>query len=201
MSKANWEENSVPIEGITQPVKLKPGQFITGRYELHAEYHQRRKGYKKRYPSPITLWRWLKTLEKMELLTIKSFSKFSIITMSNWHIEQTEKQKVNNDMNIRRTSGEHRESLINHSKEGGKHPPKEKDAFKDKADSQPCEKCGRPFIPEKHWHSVCNDCFQPRGTGGARPELLNKKCQGCGLEASNVVDGFCPFCEDEVPIQ
>jgi hypothetical protein len=201
MKKANWEANSVKMEGVVQPVKLKPGQFITGRYELHGAYHQWRKGYKKRKPAPYTLWRRLKTLERMQFLSIKSTNKFSIITMANWPKEQTQKQKVSNSVSNRRSSDEHRETLSNHSKEGGKPPPVEKEIIKDKADSRSCKECHRPFIPTKDWHTVCAGCYEPRGRTGARPELLNKKCQGCGLEASNVIDGFCPFCEDEVPIQ
>ena len=28
MSKANWETNSVKLEGVTQPVKLQPGSLL-----------------------------------------------------------------------------------------------------------------------------------------------------------------------------
>jgi len=98
LAKANWESNSIKMDGVTQPVKLKPGQFITGRDALHANYHQGRRGYKKRHPSAKTLWRWLKKLENMQLLSIKSTNKFSIITMANWPIEQADKQKVSNNV-------------------------------------------------------------------------------------------------------
>ena len=191
MSRANWEENSVKLDGVVEPVQLKPGQFITGRFELHGAYHQWRRGYKKRFPSARTTWRWLKVLEKMQFLTIKSKSKFSIITMANWPTEQLEKQKVSS----RCPADDHRETLSNHYKEGGKPPPKEK-SKKDKGDSRSCEGCLKPFIPRMAWHTFCDDCFKPGVKGGVRPQSY-PRCQGCGTESSSVIDGFCPFCESK----
>jgi len=196
MSRANWEENSVKMEGTVQPVKLKPGQFITGRYELHGAYHQWRKGYKKRSPSPYTLWRWLKTLQQMQFLSIKSTNKFSIITMANWPTEQLEKQKVNINMSNRRSSDEHRETLINHSKEGGKPLP----AYKEDLRTKECERCQRDFMPRIAWHTLCDYCYQPGARAEGRP-LNYPKCQDCGTESTSVIDGFCPFCEDKVAVQ
>jgi len=86
----------VPIDGIVEPVKVEPGQFITGRFELHADYHQRRRGYEKRFPSPRTVWRWLLSLRNMQNLTIKSSSKYSIISITNWHTYQENDQRVTN---------------------------------------------------------------------------------------------------------
>ena len=113
--KANHKTEYVPIEGIVEPIKINPGQFITGRYELHADYHQRRKGYKKRFPSPLTVWRWLHFLKNMQNLNIKSFSKYSIISINNWKPYQENEQQMNN----RRTSDEHKQEVlrINKNKE------------------------------------------------------------------------------------
>lgn len=193
MTRANWEENSVPLSGVIQPVKLNPGQFITGRYELHGQYHQWRKDYETLAPSPRTLWRWLHDLQNMGFLTIKSTNKYSIVTMVNWPCVSSKNEDLCPTDSQQVTTENNKERI---KKEGGKHPPKEKDTFKDKGDSRSCKACLRSFIPTKHWHTVCDDCYEPGGRTGARPEFLNKKCQGCGLEASNVVDGLCPFCED-----
>lgn len=86
LMKANWEERKASIPGILQPVNLQPGQYITGRWALHYDYHQ---GHIQRYsrkkkPIPYTLMRWLFTLQTMGLLTISTYNKYSIITVSNW---------------------------------------------------------------------------------------------------------------------
>jgi len=98
----------VPIDGIVEPVKVEPGQFITGRFELHADYHQRRRGYKKRSPSPVTVWRWLLSLRDMQNLNIKSYSKYSIISISNWKSYQENDQQMIN----RRSTGDHKQEGI-----------------------------------------------------------------------------------------
>jgi hypothetical protein len=193
MSKANWESNSVKMDGITQPVKLKPGQFVTGRYELHGEYHQWRRGYKKRFPSARTLWRWLKTLERMEFLTIKTTNRFSIISMGNWPTEQTNKQKVSSNVTNSCPTAVHREELNKHYKEG-----KERSDLQDKANIRPCKSCGQGFIPSKPWHEVCDDCYRSQ-----KQSAYNfRKCKGCGAEDSTVdrdtmLCNFCRFKQEQ----
>jgi len=76
---ANHKENFVTIEGASAPVQIKAGQFLTGRFELHGAYYPRKK---KNNKSPLTIWRKLKTLENMGNLNIKSYNKYSIITIS-----------------------------------------------------------------------------------------------------------------------
>ncbi|MGG3737221.1 DnaD domain-containing protein [Aeribacillus pallidus] len=75
-----------------QKVNLKPGQFITGRDSLEREYNEGAK------PSEFvpgrTLWRWMKKLEKLEMLTIKSTSKYSVISITNWHEYQEIDQQM-----------------------------------------------------------------------------------------------------------
>ncbi|NIO19672.1 MAG: hypothetical protein GTN76_02710, partial [Candidatus Aenigmarchaeota archaeon] len=106
--KANHKPEYVPIDGIVEPIRVEPGQFITGRYELHADYHQRRRGYKKRSPSPFTVWRWLLSLRDMQNLSIKSFNKYSIISISNWKLYQENEQQMSN----RRATDEHKQERI-----------------------------------------------------------------------------------------
>jgi len=114
--KANHKEAEVSIPGVLKPIKLYPGQFISGRYALHEDYHQAH--IKKRYsrkaaPTPITLYRWLLTLQDMQILHIKTFNKYSIITVLNWHLYQENEQQMNN----RRTSDEHKQECIKNEKE------------------------------------------------------------------------------------
>lgn len=109
--QANHKEAWVKIQDITEPIKVLPGQFITGRFSLHKDYYPGRGGKQK---SPLTVWRWLLTLEKMGNLNIKTNNKYSIVTIMNWGIyqskgtqdEQVSKQQVNNG----RTRDEHRMS-------------------------------------------------------------------------------------------
>ena len=70
--KANHRGAEVMLSGLLKPVKIEPGQFITGRNSLWQEYHQlhlkKRKPSRKPAPSLITVYRWLLTLQEMELL-------------------------------------------------------------------------------------------------------------------------------------
>jgi len=114
--KADHKEADVTIPGILEPIKLKPGQFITGRDSLHYDYHQGhlKKNYsRKASPTAITLYRWLLTLQKGHFLHIKSYNKFSIITICNWSQYQQSEQQVNN----RRTTDEHKQELNKNNKE------------------------------------------------------------------------------------
>lgn len=82
---ANWKEAWVKIDGLSHPVQVLPGQFITGRSSFYkACYPKKRKGN----PSEKTLWRWLTTLADMQNLTITSSNKFSLITITNWELYQ-----------------------------------------------------------------------------------------------------------------
>jgi hypothetical protein len=110
--------------------------------------------------------------------------------MANWPKEQTQKQKVSNSVSNRRSSDEHRETLSNHSKEGG-----EKKTPTLVSDEKICDSCGKPFQPTKPYHTVCDYCYQP-GSYGLSGRYNYPKCQGCGMEASSVKDGLCPLCED-----
>lgn len=77
-----------------QDVTIGPGQFVTGRYALYRDYN---KGVSEKNSIPaITLWKWLKKLEKMEMLNINSTNKYSIVTVVNWEEYQTNLVKENN---------------------------------------------------------------------------------------------------------
>jgi len=116
MMKASHKGYELTIQGILKPINLDPGQFLTGRYSLHEDYHQAH--IKKRYsrkaaPTAITLYRWLLNLQDMQILNINSYNKFSIITVINWPLYQSDEQQMNN----RRTSDEHKQECIKNVKE------------------------------------------------------------------------------------
>ncbi len=90
--KATHKPREVVIE--KQVVRLEPGQFVTGRFELEKEYNDGVPNRKK--ISASTLQRWLRKLETWQMLNIKTYSKFSIVTVSNWTEYQQDEQQVNN---------------------------------------------------------------------------------------------------------
>lgn len=115
--KANHKKAEVILPGILKPIPVKPGQFIMGRYELHREYHQadiqKRKYSRKCKPTPYTLIRWLLTLQYMQMLSIKTYNKYSIITITNWYLYQENEHQVSN----RRASSEHKQECIKNEEE------------------------------------------------------------------------------------
>lgn len=83
-----------------QYIDLEPGQFVTGRDALAEEYNRDLSPSKK--VKPLTLWRWLQKLEKLENLNIKPTNKYSVVTVVNW----SEYQETEQQMNNKRTTNE-----------------------------------------------------------------------------------------------
>ena len=116
LMKAAWEEKTVGIPGINNPVKLMPGQFVTGRNSLHFDYHQGQNNprySRKLSPSPLNIYRWLKKLEKMEILNINSCNKYSIIIVCNWTKYQNHEHQVEHQDE---QQNEHKEECIKKGK-------------------------------------------------------------------------------------
>ncbi len=98
--KATHKKTTVRISGILKTIELNPGQFVSGRHSLWEDYHQIRlkksKPRKKPIPTDRTLFRWLITLKNMQVLSIKSYNKYSIITVLNWNQYQQDVHQVSN---------------------------------------------------------------------------------------------------------
>lgn len=80
LMKASHKERNVLVE--KQEVILNPGEFVTGRFSLHSEFNQGippRKQIKE-----TTLWSWLKKLQAMGNIDIKSYNKYSVISIVHW---------------------------------------------------------------------------------------------------------------------
>jgi hypothetical protein len=97
LMKASHKERKVLVD--KQEVSLVPGQFVTGRFSLHQEFNQ---GIPPRKQAKdTTLWSWLKKLEQMGNLDIKSYNKYSIVSIVNWNEYQgtltTESQQIDNE--------------------------------------------------------------------------------------------------------
>jgi hypothetical protein len=65
---------------------LSPGQFVTGRKKAGLEL-----GF-----SPSTAWSYLNLLKRNNNIDIKSNSKYSVITIINWDLYQSESEKADN---------------------------------------------------------------------------------------------------------
>lgn len=84
-----------------QNIELEPGQFITGRNDLSDDFNYGVKKSKK--ISGLTLFRWLESFEKLDMLNIKTTNKYTIVTVNNWCKYQGNEQQSNS----KRTSTEH----------------------------------------------------------------------------------------------
>lgn len=86
------------------PAPIDAGQFITGREVLTELYN---KGLKKKDKiSESTAWRLLKKLENMEMLNIKSTTKYSVISITNWNMYQGFEQQSEQQLNNKPTTSE-----------------------------------------------------------------------------------------------
>lgn len=92
LMKASHKEHEQLVGN--QTVTLQPGQFVTGRIMLTNEYNYGATG--KNCMKELTVWRWLKSLEKMQMLNIKSTNKYSVVTIVNWTEHQNDEQQMNN---------------------------------------------------------------------------------------------------------
>ena len=81
--KANHETQRIIFNG--QEIEIKSGQFITGREVMGRDLKQ----------NPITTYKRLKVLENLQILNIKSKNKFSVVTVLNWELYQSEEMKRN----------------------------------------------------------------------------------------------------------
>ena len=92
--KANHETQRIIFNG--QEIEIKPGQFITGRNAMAKDLKQ----------NPITTYKRLKILENLQILNIKSNNKFSVATVLNWELYQSEEIKRNTKRNNKGTTRE-----------------------------------------------------------------------------------------------
>lgn len=93
LTKASHKETSVVID--RQQVELLPGEFVTGRKSLTAEYNE---GLKPRFrKKELSIWRDLKFLEECGNVNIKATNKYSVISISKWCDYQESEQQMNNN--------------------------------------------------------------------------------------------------------
>lgn len=93
-----------------QTVVLQAGQFITGRDAIHELYNKGLKP-KDKVKGKSTVYRWLEALEVNGCLNIKKTTKYSVVTVSNWHEYQQNEQQNEQQMNNKRTTNEHKQEV------------------------------------------------------------------------------------------
>lgn len=110
--RANWEPRKWLIPGTMQEIEVPRGAFITGRQSLFASLYPQSDAdgilIKREYaPSPITVWRWIKSLESMGCVSVETVNnRCSMVTICNYSTYQDQKQTDDQVVNRSRSGGE-----------------------------------------------------------------------------------------------
>lgn len=95
--KATHEER-IQLVG-QQEITLEKGQFVFGRKKASQELQM----------SESVVYRYMKVLEKLQMLYIKSNNKFSVVSIEKWEDYQSSENILNNKINNKRTTKEHKQ--------------------------------------------------------------------------------------------
>lgn len=95
--KATHEER-IQLVG-QQEVLLQKGQFVFGRKKASKELQM----------SESMVYRYMKVLEKLQMLNIKPNNKFSVVSIEKWEDYQENKEIIDNKINNKRTTNEHKQ--------------------------------------------------------------------------------------------
>ena len=91
-----------------QKVWLEPGQFVTGRHKAGASLNM----------SPSTAWSYLKLLEDESTITINSNNKYSIVTIENWSLYQSDENNPDNKKTANKQQMDNKWTTNGHKQEG-----------------------------------------------------------------------------------
>ena len=104
--KASHKEHDLMV-GLKE-VKLKEGQFVTGRNKGSSELNV----------NPSTWYKHIKSLEKMEMVSVESNNKFTIVTVENWSIYQDSEREKEQQKNNKITTKEQQNNTNKNVKNG-----------------------------------------------------------------------------------
>lgn len=90
LMKANHEDNRFLFNG--QEVHVSSGQLVTGSVALASAFNEGVTRDKR--VTSRTVWRWVKKFEKEQMLSIKSTTKYSVITVIKWDEYQSSDKHV-----------------------------------------------------------------------------------------------------------
>ena len=93
LMKASHSGNKFLFNG--KEVVVSSGEFVTGRDAIAKEFNE---GVPRdQQIVGRTLWRWIKKFEEEQMLSIKSTTKYSVVTVKNWNEYQASDQQVSNN--------------------------------------------------------------------------------------------------------
>lgn len=104
--KATWKPHELMVG--RQKVKLEPGQFVFGRHAAARELNMK----------PSTVWSYIKLLELDRIIDIKPNNKFSLITVANWELWQSDNKNPDSKLDNKRTTDGQQMDTNKNSKEG-----------------------------------------------------------------------------------
>lgn len=84
-------------------VHLEKGQFVTGRKKASDELKMKER----------TVYDYLKLLDKLQMISINSNNKFSIVTVEKWEDYQIEELKINNKMTTKQQQSNTNKNIKN----------------------------------------------------------------------------------------
>lgn len=90
--KATWKPHELMVG--RQKVKLEPGQFVFGRHAAAQELNMK----------PSTVWSYIKLLELDRIIDIKPNNKFSVVTVNNWELWQSDNKNPDSKLDNKRTT-------------------------------------------------------------------------------------------------
>ncbi|WP_373879547.1 hypothetical protein [Levilactobacillus brevis] len=71
--------------------QIQRGELMTGRFSLAREYNE---GLSKRYQRhPDTIWRWVNEFKKSGMIQVRSYSEYSVVTITNWKKYQVDEDE------------------------------------------------------------------------------------------------------------
>ena len=93
LMKANHSQNKFLFNG--KEITVSSGEFVTGVDTLAFEFNKGVKSVNR--VAGRSLWRWVHKFEKAEMLSIKSTTQYSVISVSNWGEYQDTVKQVSSD--------------------------------------------------------------------------------------------------------
>lgn len=93
LMKASHKERKFLFNG--KEIHVSSGEFVTGRDAIAKEFNEG--VMRDQQIVGRTLWRWMKKFEEEQMLSIKSTTKYSVISIKNWDEYQGSDQQVSNN--------------------------------------------------------------------------------------------------------
>lgn len=108
LMSVNWTEKRLKVEGTNKFIDLHPGQILTGRKTLSDQTGI----------SESKVERILSAFKSEQQIEQQGFSKYRVITITNWRKYQTSEQQIEQQVNSKRTASEQQVNTKKEFKEG-----------------------------------------------------------------------------------